>query len=41
MKRGEIWTVAGGKGYACKPQPALIIQDDRFNATGFFCLSLN
>ena len=40
MKRGEIWTVAGGKDYAGKPRPALIIQDDRFDATGFFCLSL-
>ena len=33
MKRGEIWTVAGGKDYAGKPRPALIIQDDRFDAT--------
>lgn len=32
MKRGEIWTVAGGV-YASKPRPALIIQDDRFDAT--------
>lgn len=28
--RGEIWTVAGG-GYASKPRPALVIQDDRFD----------
>ena len=27
--RGEIWTVAG-PGYASKPRPALVIQDDRF-----------
>ncbi len=33
MKRGEIWTVAAGKGYAGKPRPAVIIQDDRFDAT--------
>src|SRR5438445_6007131 len=33
MKRGEIWTVAGGKDYAGKPRPAVIIQDDRFDAT--------
>lgn len=33
MKRGEIWTVAGGEDYAGKPCPALIIQDDRFDAT--------
>jgi mRNA interferase MazF len=33
MRRGEIWTVAGGKDYAGKPRPAVIIQDDRFDAT--------
>ncbi|RAN77908.1 growth inhibitor PemK [Bacillus sp. SRB_336] len=31
MIRGEIWTVAGGV-YAGQPRPALIIQDDRFDA---------
>src|SRR3954451_7232380 len=29
MKRGEIWTIAGGAG---KPRPAVIVQDDRFDA---------
>jgi mRNA interferase MazF len=33
MKRGEIWTVAGGNDYAGKPRPTVIIQDDRFDAT--------
>jgi mRNA interferase MazF len=33
MKRGEIWTVAGGAGYAGKPRPAVIVQDNRFDAT--------
>jgi mRNA interferase MazF len=33
MKRGEIWSVAGGKGYAGKPRPVVILQDDRFDAT--------
>ncbi|NQU38217.1 MAG: type II toxin-antitoxin system PemK/MazF family toxin [Actinobacteria bacterium] len=33
MRRGEIWTVAGGQGYARKPRPVLIIQDDRYDAT--------
>ena len=33
MKRGEIWTVAGGKDYAGKPRPAVILQDDRFDVT--------
>ncbi|MCG5433333.1 type II toxin-antitoxin system PemK/MazF family toxin [Mycobacterium sp. MYCO198283] len=32
MNRGEIWTVAGGV-YAAKPRPALIVQDDLFDAT--------
>ena len=31
MKRGEIWTVAGGTDYAGKPRPAVIVQDDRFD----------
>ena len=33
MKRGEIWTVAGGKDYAGKPRPAMVLQDDRFDKT--------
>jgi mRNA interferase MazF len=33
MRRGEIWTVAGGKDYAGKARPAVILQDDRFDAT--------
>lgn len=33
MKRGEIWTVAGGAGYTGKPRPAVIVQDDDFDAT--------
>jgi mRNA interferase MazF len=33
MKRGEIWTVAGGKDYAGKPRPAVVVQDDRFDKT--------
>ena len=33
MKRGEIWSVAAGKGYAGKPRPVVILQDDRFDAT--------
>ena len=31
MRRGEIWTVAGGKDYAGKPRPVVILQDDRFD----------
>jgi mRNA interferase MazF len=33
MKRGEIWTVAGAKDDAGKARPAVILQDDRFDAT--------
>lgn len=33
MKRGEIWTAAGGSGYTGKPRPVAIVQDDRFDAT--------
>ena len=33
MKRGEIWSMAGGPGYASKPRPAVIIQDDGFTET--------
>jgi len=33
MKRGEIWTLAGGTDYAGKPRPVVILQDDRFDAT--------
>ena len=34
MRRGEIWTAAGVSGYVGKPRPVVIIQDDRFDATG-------
>ena len=33
MTRGEIWTISGGADYAGKPRPAVIIQDDGFDAT--------
>lgn len=35
MKRGEIWTISGGKDYAGKPRPAVVVQDDNFDATPF------
>ena len=31
VRRGEIWTVAGGSDFAGKPRPAVIVQDDRFD----------
>jgi len=33
MRRGEIWTMAGGGDYTGKPRPVVVIQDDRFDAT--------
>jgi mRNA interferase MazF len=33
MKRGEVWTVSGGKDYVGKPRPVVILQDDRFDMT--------
>ena len=34
MRRAEIWTAAADSGYTGKPRPVVIIQDDRFDATG-------
>ncbi|MCC7325707.1 MAG: type II toxin-antitoxin system PemK/MazF family toxin [Burkholderiales bacterium] len=33
MRRGEVWIVSGGSSYAGKPRPAVIVQDDSFDAT--------
>ncbi|NYZ13717.1 type II toxin-antitoxin system PemK/MazF family toxin [Azospirillum sp. RWY-5-1] len=33
MRRGDIWTLAGGPDYAGKPRPVVILQDDRFSGT--------
>jgi len=33
VKRGEIWTMAGGPDYASKPRPAVVIQYDGFSET--------
>ena len=33
MRRGEIWTVSGGGAYTGKPRPAVVVQDDSFDAT--------
>jgi mRNA interferase MazF len=33
MRRGDIWTVSGGKDYAGKPRPVVFVQDDSFDAT--------
>lgn len=38
MKRGEIWTLAGGKDYAGKPRPVVIVQDDGFDTTNSITL---
>jgi mRNA interferase MazF len=34
MRRGDIWTVSGSSDYAGTPRPAVILQDDNFDATG-------
>ena len=33
MRRGDIWTVSGGKDYAGKPRPVVVVQDNAFDAT--------
>ena len=33
MRRGDIWTVSGGKDFAGKARPVVIVQDDSFDAT--------
>ena len=33
MRRGEIWTLSGGGDYSGKPRPAVIVQEDSFDAT--------
>jgi mRNA interferase MazF len=33
LKRGEIWTIAGGADYVGKPRPAIILQNDDFDST--------
>ncbi|MGA2397387.1 MAG: type II toxin-antitoxin system PemK/MazF family toxin [Steroidobacteraceae bacterium] len=38
MKRGEVWTVSGGSPHASKPRPAVIVQEDRFEATNSITL---
>lgn len=38
MKRGELWTVAGGPEYAGKPRPAVVLQSDAFGATASITL---
>lgn len=33
IRRGDVWTVAGGADYASKPRPVVIVQDDSFDGT--------
>ncbi len=33
MRRREIWTISGGAAYAGKPRPAVIVQENSFDAT--------
>lgn len=38
MRRGEIWTAAGGSDYVGKPRPVLIVQEDAFEMTPSVCV---
>lgn len=40
MKRGDIWTVSGGAEYTGKPRPAVIVQDDSFDATASITIAV-
>ena len=33
MKRGDVFTASGGNGYAGKPRPVVIVQDNSFDLT--------
>jgi mRNA interferase MazF len=33
LKRGEIWTAAGGPGFVAKPRPFVIVRDERLGLT--------
>lgn len=33
MRRGEVWTVAGARGFLGKPRPAVILQSEAFEQT--------
>jgi len=33
MRRGDIWTVSGGKDYAGKPRAVVIVQENSFDGT--------
>jgi mRNA interferase MazF len=33
VRRGQIWTLAGGKDYAGKRRPVVILQENRFDMT--------
>jgi mRNA interferase MazF len=40
VKRGEVWTAAGGPDYAGKPRPVVVLQDDRFGHTASITVCL-
>jgi mRNA interferase MazF len=40
VRRGEIWTQAGGPGYAGKPRPVLVIQSDLMIGTDSVIVAL-
>jgi mRNA interferase MazF len=40
VKRGEVWTQAGGSGYARKPRPVVIVQSDLLEGTDSIVICL-
>ena len=40
MQWGEVWTVAGAPGYAGKPRPAVVLQNDLYLGTAQSTLSV-
>jgi mRNA interferase MazF len=38
VKRGEVWTVAGGGDFTGKARPAVIVQDDQFADLDSICI---
>lgn len=38
MKRGDVWSVAGGAEYTGEPRPVAVLQDDRFAELGSITL---
>jgi mRNA interferase MazF len=40
VRRGEVWSSAGGQDYAGKPRPCVVIQSNAYNATNSVTICL-